>query len=52
MIRFAALSLLLFTAATPVELGDVAWRRGFEGAAAEARKRDRPLLVLFQEVPG
>lgn len=36
----------------PVELGAVAWRRDFDAAAKEARAAERPLLVLFQEVPG
>ena len=38
--------------ANPVELGLVEWRRGFDAAAAEARAAGRPLLVLFDEVPG
>lgn len=36
----------------PPELGKVAWLRGFESAAAMAKADDKPLLVLFQEVPG
>lgn len=36
----------------PVELGVVAWERDYERAAARARASDRPLFVLFQEVPG
>ncbi len=36
----------------PRELGAVAWNRGFDSAAAMARTTDKPLLVLFQEVPG
>lgn len=39
-------------AANPVELGLVEWRRGFDAAAAESRDLGRPLLVLFDEVPG
>ncbi|HEY3245572.1 MAG TPA: thioredoxin family protein, partial [Phycisphaerae bacterium] len=38
--------------AAPPELGDVAWRRGLELAAQAARKDGKPLLVLFDEVPG
>ena len=36
----------------PPELGLVRWRRGYEGAVAEARAQHKPLLVLFDEVPG
>lgn len=36
----------------PRELGRIAFRRGYDAAVAEAKKLDRPLLVLFQEVPG
>jgi len=34
------------------ELGDVRWGRDFEAARAEAARTGRPMLVLFQEVPG
>lgn len=36
----------------PDELGRVRWRRGYEAAQSEARASGRPLLVLFDEVPG
>ncbi len=36
----------------PEELGDVRWLRGFEKARTEANTQKRPLLVLFDEVPG
>lgn len=36
----------------PSELGQVSWRRGYPEAAAEAAASGRPLLVLFDEVPG
>jgi hypothetical protein len=36
----------------PVELGRIRWRRGYTAAATEARATGRPLLVLFDEVPG
>ncbi|MCZ6816368.1 MAG: VPGUxxT family thioredoxin-like (seleno)protein, type 2 [Planctomycetota bacterium] len=36
----------------PPELGDVKWARGFDNALAHATSAKRPLLVLFQEVPG
>lgn len=36
----------------PAELGRVRWLRGFEAARARAEASGRPLLVLFDEVPG
>lgn len=36
----------------PAELGLVHWRRGLQSAQAEARRTGKPLLVLFDEVPG
>ncbi|MCB9857935.1 MAG: hypothetical protein H6818_19805 [Phycisphaerales bacterium] len=39
-------------ALSPQELGTIAWRRGFDSAADESKRTGRPLLVLFQEVPG
>ena len=56
-----SLSLLLFQAvaplpappaAAPVEFGKVAWKRDFAAAEARAEETGKPLLVLFQEVPG
>lgn len=40
------------SAVSPVELGAVRWHRDFKAAAEIARKEHKPLLVLFQEVPG
>lgn len=34
------------------ELGDVTWHRDLDAARALAKKTGRPLLVLFDEVPG
>lgn len=39
-------------AATPIELGAVAWGRNLDEAKAAARATGRPVLLLFQEVPG
>jgi hypothetical protein len=38
--------------AGPVELGAVAWERDHDAAFARARSSGRPLLLLFQEIPG
>lgn len=36
----------------PVELGAVRWTRDLEAGKAEAAATGKPLLILFQEVPG
>ncbi len=36
----------------PTELGKVRWHRDHDAAFAAARKLDRDVLILFQEVPG
>jgi Thioredoxin-like len=36
----------------PVELGDVHWLRQLDSAMQVAQRTQRPILILFQEVPG
>ncbi|MEM6771350.1 MAG: VPGUxxT family thioredoxin-like (seleno)protein, type 2 [Bacteroidota bacterium] len=36
----------------PVELGKVSWLRDYDTALQESRKTGKPILILFQEVPG
>ncbi len=36
----------------PVELGKVAWGRNLEDAVAKSKKYNKPIALLFQEVPG
>jgi hypothetical protein len=36
----------------PIELGLVPWRRDFEASLLEAERSAKPVLLLFQEVPG
>ena len=36
----------------PVEVGDVAWMRDYDEALALSRHTGKPILLLFQEVPG
>jgi len=36
----------------PVELGRVDWLRDHDQAFAEARRTGKPVLLLFQEIPG
>lgn len=37
---------------TPPELGAVRWLRDLDAGKAEAKKSGKPLVILFQEVPG
>jgi len=67
MLRIAARSLALaFSACSvsfagpamhesperPVELGEVAWSRDFDATLAASKASGKPVLVLFDEVPG
>lgn len=36
----------------PVELGKVAWGRDLDEAVAKSKKNNKPIALLFQEVPG
>jgi copper chaperone CopZ len=36
----------------PVELGDISWYRNIDEAKQEAANVNKPILILFQEVPG
>ena len=36
----------------PTELGKVSWLRDYDQAMAEAKQTGKPVLILFQEVPG
>jgi len=36
----------------PPELGHVAWSRDYAAGLARVRESGRPMLLLFQEVPG
>lgn len=38
--------------AAPVEVGTIRWERDFPAALARARHENKPLLVVFTEVPG
>lgn len=45
-------ALFSSVSALPPELGDVTWGRDFNRASARSKASGRPLLVLFDEVPG
>jgi len=36
----------------PIELGKVTWLRHMDEAVAKSKKEAKPILILFQEVPG
>jgi hypothetical protein len=36
----------------PVEVGDVRWGRDFDAALRRSSEEGKPVLVLFQEIPG
>jgi len=36
----------------PVELGDVQWLRDLDTAVSNSSKTNKPIAILFQEVPG
>jgi len=36
----------------PVELGKVDWGRDLDEAVAKSKKSNKPIALLFQEVPG
>lgn len=36
----------------PEELGQVSWYRNYDEAIAQSKKMNKPLFILFQEVPG
>jgi len=40
------------TYAQPIEIGTIRWNRNFEEALKRSEEEDKPVLVLFQEVPG
>jgi len=58
MKRFSLMALLICTASllfahnNPEELGKVNWLRDYDAALAQAKASERPVLILFQEVPG
>ena len=38
--------------ANPIEVGNVNWGRDFDAALQQSGETEKPVLVLFQEVPG
>jgi hypothetical protein len=59
--RIFAMIIVLAVAATahgdraphnPVEAGDVRWGRDFDAALQKSAETDKPVFLLFQEIPG
>ncbi len=42
----------LVGAQNPIEAGDVHWERSLEQAKLLSTKKEKPILILFQEIPG
>jgi hypothetical protein len=40
------------SAANPIEVGDIQWGRDFDAALEKSSETAKPVLVLFQEIPG
>ena len=40
------------TIENPIEIGNVRWGRDFDAALENSAKTGKPILVLFQEIPG
>lgn len=52
MMFWAALGLLPVDATQPEELGKVNWLRDYEAGLAQSAASQKPVFLLFQEVPG
>ncbi len=52
VLTFCASAYASQTAQNPVEVGHVNWGRDFEAALQMSAASGKPVLVLFQEVPG
>ena len=48
----AMLTALCVTSDTPRELGAITWGRELEPALETSTRSGRPILLLFQEIPG
>lgn len=52
LLCFCSFAVSLISCTADVEVGKVGWGRDLEKAYADADKSGKPVLVLFQEVPG
>ncbi len=44
--------MLISAQTNPIELGNVHWLRSFDEAQMKSKKEGKPILILFQEIPG
>ncbi len=52
MILIFLVPVTLLAQQNPVELGDVHWNRSLEEAQVKSKREGKPILILFQEIPG
>jgi hypothetical protein len=52
LLFFLVLPVLLPAQKNPIELGDVHWLRTMPEAIERSKQENKPILILFQEVPG
>lgn len=52
MIVMAITPLFLYGQTNPVELGSVHWLRSYDEALQKSKITSKPILILFQEIPG
>ena len=52
LISFLTLLSCHSSAGPPVEIGTVKYEASLEAALAQAKKSNKPIFLLFQEVPG
>lgn len=48
----ALFPIMLLAQKNPIELGDVHWLRSMEEAQEKSKAEGKPILILFQEIPG
>ncbi len=46
------LPIILMAQKNPIELGDVHWFRSMDAAQEKSKAEGKPILILFQEIPG
>lgn len=52
MLTLIWINLFPIHSQTPIELGDVKWLRDIHQASALSKQTGKPILILFQEIPG
>jgi hypothetical protein len=52
LVLIIMLPIASFSQQNPVELGNVHWLRSYDDAIQKSKAESRPILILFQEIPG